>query len=54
MPELRSINFEMIRCFSKGLREEVRSWTKDPWSWDQTIAQYQRLHSTQELPLTQQ
>ncbi len=47
MPELHSIDFEMIRRFSKDLKREVESWAKDPWSWDDMVAQYQRLHTTQ-------
>ena len=46
MPELRSIDFEMIRRFSEDLHREVESWSKDPWSWDDMVAQYQRLHTT--------
>ncbi|MBP3257211.1 MAG: hypothetical protein J6M23_04285 [Bacteroidales bacterium] len=47
MPELHSIDFEMIKRFSEDLRREVESWAKDPWSWEDMVAQYQRLHSTQ-------
>ena len=47
MPELHSIGFEMIQRFSVDLRREVESWAKDPWSWEDMVAQYQRLHTTQ-------
>ena len=47
MPELHSIDFEMIRRFSEDLSREVLSWSKAPWSWDDMVAQYQRLHTTQ-------
>ena len=23
------------------------SWSKEPWSWEDMVAQYQRLHTTQ-------
>ena len=46
MPELHSINFDLIRRFSEDLNREVLSWSKAPWSWDDMVAQYQRLHST--------
>ena len=48
MPELRSIDFEMIRRFSEDLLREAESWSKDPWSWEDMVAQYERLHSTQD------
>ena len=45
MPELHSIDFEMIQRFSEDLKREVDFWRKQPWSWDEMVAQYQRLHS---------
>ena len=47
MPELHSIDFQMIQRFSKDLRREVDSWSKDPWSWEDMVAQYLRLHTAQ-------
>jgi len=47
MPELHSIDFDLIRRFSEDLKQEVLSWSKDPWSWDDMVAQYHRLHTTQ-------
>lgn len=48
MPELHSIDFAMIQRFSKDLEREVNSWAKHPWSWEDMVAQYQRLHTTRD------
>ncbi len=47
MRELHSIDFKMIQRFSEDLRREIDDWSNDPWSWDDMVAQYQRLHSSQ-------
>ena len=47
MSELHSIDFDMIQRFSEDLKREVASWAKDPLSWEDMVAQYQRLHTTQ-------
>ena len=47
MPKLRSIDFEKIRRSSEGLKREVLSWSRAPLSWDDMVAQYQRIHTTQ-------
>ena len=47
MPELHSIDFDMIQRFSEDLKREVASWAKDPLSWEDMVAQDQRLHTTQ-------
>lgn len=54
MPELHSINFDLIRRFSEDLNREVLSWSKAPWSWDDMVAQYQRLHSPQNQKVIRQ
>lgn len=48
MPELRPIDFKAIQSFSKALEKEVSSWAKQPWSWEDMVSQYIRIHSTQE------
>ena len=47
MPELHSIDFKKIQRFSKDLKREADSWSKEPWSWEDMVAQYQRLHPGQ-------
>lgn len=54
MPKLHSINFDLIRRFSEDLNREVLSWSKAPWSWEDMVAQYQRLHSPQNQTSTRQ
>lgn len=48
MPELRPIDFKAIQTFSEALEQEVLSWAKQPWSWEDMVSQYIRIHSTQE------
>lgn len=48
MPELQPIDFKAIQVFSEALEQEVLLWAKQPWSWEDMVSQYIRIHSTQE------
>ena len=54
MPELHPIDFKAIQRFSMDLRQEVLSWAKQPWSWEDMVSQYSRIHSTQSSKSKQQ
>ena len=53
MPELHPIDFKAIQTFSEALEQEVLLWAKQPWSWEDMVSQYIRIHSTQESKSTQ-
>lgn len=44
MKELNPVNFAKITEYSESLRKEAESWKKEPWTWEDMVAQYNRLH----------
>ena len=53
MEKLHSIDFARIRSYSKDLKKEVRSWYKHPISYSEMVAQYQRIHTTVKMNLSE-
>ena len=45
MKNLKPVNFEKIKKDSEALRKEIESWKKNPWTWEDMVRQYKRIHS---------